>query len=186
MSGIKQAKSSAALTVAVVALIAALGGGAVAGVTVSKLNQKEKKQVKRISKKQAKKLDKLISLKPGPQGEKGPKGDVGPIGNPGPAGSTSCPAGTTRLGDTAVCYETAESGPSGPLSAITGCSGRDRWLPPISVARTIAEATASSTDLWTDSIFWDGGAYGVTISNQAISYRSSNSAYRCIAYASDS
>jgi len=78
---IKGIKSSAALMVAVVALISALGGGAVAGVTISKLNKKEKKQVKRISKriskKQARKLDKRIELLPGPNGPKGPKGDAG-------------------------------------------------------------------------------------------------------------
>jgi hypothetical protein len=60
MSRIKGMKSSAALTVAVVALVAALGGGAVAGVTISKLNRGEKKQVKRISKRQARKLDRKI------------------------------------------------------------------------------------------------------------------------------
>ncbi|MBK5111315.1 MAG: hypothetical protein JJE10_08135 [Thermoleophilia bacterium] len=57
---------------AVVALVAALGGGAVAGVTVNALNKKEKKQVKRISKKQAKKQVKKI-----PAGPRGPKGDAG-------------------------------------------------------------------------------------------------------------
>ncbi len=41
MSRIKGSGPSAALIVAVVALVAALGGGAVAGVTISKLNKKE-------------------------------------------------------------------------------------------------------------------------------------------------
>jgi hypothetical protein len=75
MARIKAIRSSAALMVAVVALVSALGGGAVAGVTISKLNKKEKKQVKRISKrvskKQARKLDKRIELLPGPKGETG-------------------------------------------------------------------------------------------------------------------
>jgi hypothetical protein len=78
MARIKGIRSSAALIVAVLALITALGGGAVAGVTISKLNKKEKKQVKRISKriskKQARKLDRRIKLLPGPTG---PKGDAG-------------------------------------------------------------------------------------------------------------
>lgn len=78
MARIKGTRSSAALVVSVVALISALGGGAVAGVTISKLNKKETKQVKRISKrvskKQARKLDRRIELLPGPQG---PKGDAG-------------------------------------------------------------------------------------------------------------
>jgi hypothetical protein len=77
MSRIKAAKSSAALLVAVIALVAALGGGAVAGVTISKLNNKEKKQVKRLSKKQAKKLDRRIELLPGPKGKPGQQGDPG-------------------------------------------------------------------------------------------------------------
>lgn len=49
-----ESRSSAALLVSVVALVAALGGGAVAGVTVSALNKKEKRQVTRIAKKQGK------------------------------------------------------------------------------------------------------------------------------------
>jgi len=84
MPRIKGTKSSAALLVAVVALVAALGGGAVAGVAVTSLNKEEKTQVKKISKKQAKKLDKKIELLPGPQGERGPEGPPGP--STGPAG----------------------------------------------------------------------------------------------------
>ncbi len=55
MSRIKGKRPSAALVVAIVALVAALGGGAVAGVTISKLNKKEKKQVTKIAKKEGKK-----------------------------------------------------------------------------------------------------------------------------------
>ncbi len=73
-------KPSPALLVAVVALVAALCGGAVAGVAVHALNKKEKKQVKRISKRQAHKLDKRIELLPGPRG---PQGAPGPQGDPG-------------------------------------------------------------------------------------------------------
>jgi hypothetical protein len=64
MSRIKGTKSSAALLVAVIALVAALGGGAVAGVTISKLNKKERKQVKKIAKKQAKKQSKKAATGP--------------------------------------------------------------------------------------------------------------------------
>jgi hypothetical protein len=71
MSSIKGRRPSASIIVAVVALVAALGSSAVAGVTISKLSNKEKKQVKRLSKKQARKLDKRIELLPGPQGEQG-------------------------------------------------------------------------------------------------------------------
>ncbi|MBK5118064.1 MAG: hypothetical protein JJE23_14260, partial [Thermoleophilia bacterium] len=87
MQRIKRTRPSAALIIAVVALVAALGGGAVTGVAVTALNKQEKKQVKKISKKQAKKLDKKIELTPGPKGDQGsagPKGDQGPAG---PSGS---------------------------------------------------------------------------------------------------
>ena len=80
-------KPSPALLVAVVALVAALGGGAVAGVTVNALNKKEKEQVKRISKKQAKKQ--IEKVPTGPRGEQGPKGDDGA---PGPKGDDGDPA----------------------------------------------------------------------------------------------
>ena len=82
MRRIKQAKPSAALIVAVIALVAALGGGAVAGVAVTSLNKKDKKQVTKI----AKKLDKKIELKPGPKGDTGPQGSKGDTGPQGPKG----------------------------------------------------------------------------------------------------
>lgn len=55
MSRIEGTRSSAALIVSVVALAAALGGGAVAGVAVTSLNKGEKTIVKRIAKQQGKK-----------------------------------------------------------------------------------------------------------------------------------
>jgi hypothetical protein len=75
----KWSKPSPAFLVAVIALFAALGGGAVAGVTVNALNKKEKKQVKRISKKQAKKQAKkqFPKVPAGPEGSKGPQGEIG-------------------------------------------------------------------------------------------------------------
>lgn len=48
-------RPSPAMLVAIVALVAALGGGAVAGVAVTALNKKEKKQVTKIAKQQGKK-----------------------------------------------------------------------------------------------------------------------------------
>lgn len=58
MRRITGAKPSPALVIAVIALVAALGGGAVAGVAVTALNKKERKQVKKISKRQGKKQGK--------------------------------------------------------------------------------------------------------------------------------
>jgi hypothetical protein len=119
MSGLKKyakgKKPSPALLVAVVALVAALGGGAVAGVTISKLNDKEKKQVKqiskRISKKQARKLDKKIELLPGPQGPEGPAGPTGASGAQGPKGDTGA---TGAKGDTGATGAKGDTGPTGP------------------------------------------------------------------------
>lgn len=54
MSRIKGISSSAALIVAVVALVSALGGGAVAGVAVTSLNKKQEKAVKKIAKRVSK------------------------------------------------------------------------------------------------------------------------------------
>jgi len=71
--------------VAIVASVASLGGGAVAGVTVNALNKKEKKQVRKISKKQAKKQVRKVPA--GPRGEAGPQGTAGPIGATGPQGT---------------------------------------------------------------------------------------------------
>ncbi|MBK5111136.1 MAG: hypothetical protein JJE10_07200 [Thermoleophilia bacterium] len=54
MQRIKKAVPSPAMLVAVVALVAALGGGAVAGVAVTSLNKKQGKKVRTIAKKQGK------------------------------------------------------------------------------------------------------------------------------------
>ena len=63
MTRIKHRRPSPAILVAVIALVAALGGSAVAEVaTTSKLNKKEKKQTKKIAKQQAnKQIDKKAS-----------------------------------------------------------------------------------------------------------------------------
>ena len=69
MSRIKHRRPSPAILVAVIALVAALGGSAVAEVaTTSKLNKKEKKQVKKIAKKQGQKQAKKQVAKQFPVG----------------------------------------------------------------------------------------------------------------------
>ena len=116
----KRARVSPALLVAIVALVASLGGGAVAGVTVNALNKKEKKQVRKISKKQAKKQVRKVPAGPrgatGPQGLAGQVGATGPQGDPGLSGlekvssqsandstspkviSATCPEGKSAIG----------------------------------------------------------------------------------------
>jgi hypothetical protein len=49
----RRIKLSPAMVVAVVALVMALGGGAIAGVAVTSLNKHDRKKVKRIAKRQA-------------------------------------------------------------------------------------------------------------------------------------
>ena len=75
------------LLVAVVALVAALGGGAVAGVAVTSLSKTETKKVRKIAKNQANKAVAGIPAGPnGDQGPAGPGGDQGPAGPEGPQG----------------------------------------------------------------------------------------------------
>lgn len=77
-------KPSPALLVAVVALVAALGGGAVAGVAVRSLNKKEIRKVRQIAKREAKKQFRKVPA--GPRGEAGLPGTQGVPGNAGPIG----------------------------------------------------------------------------------------------------
>ena len=58
MSRIKRTRPSPAILVAVIALVAALGGSAVAEVATTSLSKGDKKQVKKLAKKQDKKQDK--------------------------------------------------------------------------------------------------------------------------------
>ena len=58
MSRIKRARPSPAILIAVAALVAALGGSAVAEVATTSLSKGETKKVKKLAKKQAKKFDK--------------------------------------------------------------------------------------------------------------------------------
>ncbi len=64
MSRIKRARPSPAILVSVIALVATLGGSAVAEVaTTAKLNRKEKKQTKKIADKRAnKQIDKKFPI----------------------------------------------------------------------------------------------------------------------------
>jgi|SRR5215212_5038227 len=107
MSRIHEKLGTAGFIVAVVALVAALGGTALA---VTGLNSKEKKEVKKIAKK--------FAGAQGPQGLAGPQGPAGPHGPEGPRGAdgengkdgepgligpagpteTSLPAGKTEIG----------------------------------------------------------------------------------------
>jgi hypothetical protein len=117
-------KPTPALLVAVVALVAALGGGAVAGVAVTSLNKKEIKKVRQIAKREAKKQFRKVPA--------GPKGDTGPLGGqgvPGRDGRDGVPGGVGPKGDigqTGVTGDqgsTGPTGPQGPVGPSTGPAG---------------------------------------------------------------
>lgn len=83
--------------------MAALGGGAVAGVAVNSLNKKQIKKVRKIARNQAKRAVNGI-----PVGSEGDRGPIGPIGVRGPSGSrgiqgpagpSTGPAGGDLTGD---------------------------------------------------------------------------------------
>ena len=125
-------KSSPALLVAVVALVAALGGTAVGGVAITVLNKKERKQVKKI----AKKLDRKIELKPGPKGDigaQGPKGDTGTTGPQGPKGDPGDPGppGTSALDGGSIPSGTTVTGTWGGryVNALAGTQTNSYLLP---------------------------------------------------------
>jgi collagen triple helix repeat protein len=103
-SKLQERFGTAGLVVAIIALIAALTGTAIA-----KLNGSEKKEVEKIAKKVAKKF-------PGPQGPPGVQGPAGPAGPAGPEGKQG-PAGSE-----------GEEGPTGPTGP-TGESGFTATLP---------------------------------------------------------
>lgn len=87
ISRIHSKLGTAGFIVAIVALVAALGGGAYAA--QQGLNSKQKKQVKNIAKNEAKKYANSnpgAPGAPGPAGAAGPKGDAGATGPEGPPG----------------------------------------------------------------------------------------------------
>jgi len=110
---IREPFGTAGLILAIVALVAAIGGTAWAA---AKLNPTQKKEVEKIAKKFAGKPGNPGAPgtagpagPQGPQGEKGPQGDKGQIGPTGPTGTTGAkgatgpvtplPSGTTLSGN---------------------------------------------------------------------------------------
>jgi Collagen triple helix repeat (20 copies) len=106
---------TAGLVVAVVALVVALGGTAIAAQQA--LNGKQKKEVKTIAKAEAKKVAKGIVGPPGAPGAvgaPGAPGAVGPIGPIGPAGPEGPEGPEGDAGPTGPEGDVGPTGPAGP------------------------------------------------------------------------
>jgi hypothetical protein len=114
-----QRLGTAGLIVAVVALVAALGGTAFAA---AKLNSTQKKEVEKIAKRVS---------KPGPPGPAGPAGAAGPAGPAGPKGAEGPKGGEGVKGPTGPSGPTGLEGQAGKFEFSTlpeGASEYGSWL----------------------------------------------------------
>jgi collagen triple helix repeat protein len=107
LSRIHQKLGAAGLVVAIVALIVALAGTAIAAVG---LNSKQKKEVTKIAKK--------FAGKQGPAGSQGVPGAAGAKGATGPAGSKGATGPAGSKGATGPAGATGEEGPPGPTETV--------------------------------------------------------------------
>jgi len=115
LSRVHNKLGTAGLIVAVVALIAALGGAAFAA--SGKLTSTEKKEVKKIAKKVAKPGPKGDTGAKGDQGPKGEKGDPGAKGEQGPKGD---PGNLGEKGEAGMCSEENPDCTLAPGGMLTG------------------------------------------------------------------
>jgi hypothetical protein len=122
--GIHQKLGTAGFIISIVALVAALGGGAYAA--SGGLSGKQKKEVTKIAQTEAKKF-----AKAGPTGATGPAGPAGAKGDAGAAGATG-PAGPTGSAG-----PTGPTGPAGQKGA-NGTTGFTATLP----------SEATETGMW--------------------------------------
>jgi len=142
---IRRQFGTAGLVVAVVALVAALGGGAVAATGGGPLAASSAKKSAGLNGKQKKEVEKLAkkfqgSGPVGPQGSPGAKGDPGPKGDTGPKGDPGLP-GTFST----------EPLPSG--ERLTGVYGTqvEATFSIASISFPIRVSPAPSTEVWIQS-----------------------------------
>jgi hypothetical protein len=126
-------KPSPALLVAVVALVAALGGGAVAGVAVTSLNKKEIKKVRQIAKREARKQFRKV-----PAGPVGDRGSTGPTGDDGSTGPT---------GDDGSTGPTGSEGPVGPSTGPAGGGLNGNYPNPVIASNAIGSGNVVDDSL---------------------------------------
>ena len=115
---IHQKLGTAGFVIAIVALVAALGGTALAA---AKLNGTQKKEVEKISKKYA-----------GKPGAAGANGAAGPVGPAGPKGGTGAAGANGSNGSNGATGATGVKGATGPtgVTGATGQTGFTKTLPP--------------------------------------------------------
>jgi hypothetical protein len=135
-------KPSPALLVAVVALVAALGGGAVAGVAVTSLNKKEIKKVRQIAKREARKQFRKVPA--GPVGDRGPIGPVGDRGSFGPIGDRGS---TGPTGDDGSTGPTGSEGPVGPSTGPAGGGLNGNYPNPVIASNAIGSGNVVDDSL---------------------------------------
>jgi hypothetical protein len=137
---IREPFGTAGLIVAVVALMAALGGSAIAA--KGALTGKEKREVQKIAKAEAKKF-----AKAGKQGPAGPAGPAGATGPAGPAGAKGDKGDAGAAGVVGAVGPQGPAGPQGPQGA-QGPQGQPGVLHPEETLPS--EATETGTWLYAD------------------------------------
>lgn len=113
-SRVHQKLGTAGFIIAIVALIAALTGGAYAA--SGGLSKQEKKQITKESKKFSKKFSKRFAEQ-GPKGDAGAPGAAGPIGPSGSQGSAGAAGSDGLDGDTGPIGPEGPEGPEGSAGA---------------------------------------------------------------------
>jgi hypothetical protein len=130
---------TAGLVVAVLGLIAALAGAAIAA---GGLTKQQEQQVKKIAKKYAGKNGATGPTGPvGPGGPQGPKGDPGSVGATGADGVNGVTGATGATGGTGPTGAKGATGATGP-TGVTGPEGA------LGTAGTTLPSNASETGVW--------------------------------------
>ena len=105
---IQQKLGTAGFIIAIMALVAALGGGAYAA--SGGLSSKQKKEVTKIAQTEAKKF----AGKPGPAGATGPAGPAATAGSAGAKGENGAPGSAGAAGAAGAAGQPGAKGPAGP------------------------------------------------------------------------
>jgi hypothetical protein len=119
---IHQKLGTAGFIISIVALVAALGGGAYAA--SGGLNGKQKKEVTKIAQTEAKKL----AGKPGPAGATGPAGPAGPAGAAGKEGAKGDQGNAGTDGTSVTSTESSTPFPGNHCNGVNGGKGGSKFV----------------------------------------------------------